>query len=115
MFRQIFEEVFEELTEMANLGNAKHNLGSSITVNVHQGDKNTHGPRIKVFRKGQSSDYVTITINRNSKEIGYKGITPKWFKGSLKKSTEVFTVNNAQNLIDLYDDKDLSPDDLDWV
>jgi len=112
----MFKEIFEEpLTEMANLGNAKHNLGSTIIVNVFQGDKNSHGPRIKVFRKGQSNDYVTLSINRKTKDVDYIGTIPKWFKGSLKKSTEIFTVNNNQNLIELYDDKDLSPDDLEWL
>ncbi len=111
MFREIIEI---PLTEMANLGDAKHKLGTSITVNVFQGDKNSHGPRIKVFRKGQSHDYTTLSINRKSKEIDYVGAIPKWYKGVLKKSTEIFTVNNSQNLIDLYDDKNLSPDDLEW-
>jgi len=111
----MFKEIFEEpLTEMANINDKKHHLGSEIIVNIFQGDKNTHGPRVKIFKRKNSNDYITLVINRKTKEINYVGDISKWYKGNLKKQAELFTYKNASNLIALYDDKDLSIDDFEW-
>ncbi len=105
----------EYITEMANLGDKTHHLGSTLVLNIHQGESNKHGPRVKIFKKQNPHDYATITINRKTKALEYIGTVPKWFKGSTKKSTEIFINNNSLFFIELYDDMYKSPDDYSWV
>ena len=92
------EEIFEPMAryaqaifEMANIGPRLHRFGVDVTMNLLQpgGNRLSHGPRAKFFKKGVDGDF-SIALSEDPKKIR---IVAGSFKG-------IVTQNEANRLVE---------------